>query len=460
MQEPILELRKRGIPLSDYIDDTFTAARTYLWCLRQSALGGRFFSALGAFFGLPKCHFEPVQLLRWLGFMVDTQKQEFRLGESKVGKLKQTLKDAVAEPKTTPRKLAVMAGRIIAASPAVLPAALYSRALFEAMQGQVSWDEIFPSPESVRETANFWLNNINRFNGRRWWPRATSVSVRVDASEVGYGGWIEVAGKESIPFSRIFTERQAEFSSTEREVIGYVAGLAVATQQFPAELTDKSVLVLVDNQGGISAINRMRSSVPMICSALKKALELCAALNFDITARWIPREENEAADALSRELDASDWGIEKGLLQKLISRFRVRIMIDMYASDAHHVSDNYVLQYYTPGCFAVHAPKQDWSKLLERAGADVAWVFPPVRCAGQALSLIARYRIRALVCICSKQGSLEMVEMQKFREWGAKVSEGYGIPKAASCYLPSLRVPPDVVNPAFMGLTVYHIDWE
>jgi hypothetical protein len=55
MQEPVFELRKRGIPLSDYIDDGFTAARTYLRCLRQSATSGQFFSALGAYFGLPKC---------------------------------------------------------------------------------------------------------------------------------------------------------------------------------------------------------------------------------------------------------------------------------------------------------------------------------------------------------------------------------------------------------------------
>jgi hypothetical protein len=74
----------------------------------------------------------------------------------------------------------------------------------------------------------------------------------------------------------------------------------------------------------------MRSSVPMICLALKKALELCAALNFDITARWIPRRENEAADALSRESDASDWGIEKGVLQTLLDHFGLQIAINIY----------------------------------------------------------------------------------------------------------------------------------
>lgn len=133
MQEPVFELRKRGIPISDYIDDGYTAARTYIRCLRQSATSGQFFSALGAYFGLPKCQFDPVQLLRWLGFMVDSERQEFRLSESKAEKLTETFRRAMAEPLTSARELAAMAGRIISASPAVLPAALYSRALFNAM---------------------------------------------------------------------------------------------------------------------------------------------------------------------------------------------------------------------------------------------------------------------------------------------------------------------------------------
>lgn len=55
MQEPAIELRARGIPISDYIDDSFTAAKTRARCLGQSVLAVLFFAALGAFMGLPKC---------------------------------------------------------------------------------------------------------------------------------------------------------------------------------------------------------------------------------------------------------------------------------------------------------------------------------------------------------------------------------------------------------------------
>jgi hypothetical protein len=84
MQEPAIELRRRHIPISDYIDDSFTAARTRGRCLRQSVLLVLFFAALGAFMGLPKCNLDPQLLLKWLGFMVDSQDQSFRVGESKI----------------------------------------------------------------------------------------------------------------------------------------------------------------------------------------------------------------------------------------------------------------------------------------------------------------------------------------------------------------------------------------
>jgi hypothetical protein len=188
MQEPAFELRKRGIPLSDYIDDAFTAARTINRCARQSALSVLFFGALGAFLGLPKCHLFPEQIVGWLGFLVDSLGQKFLIGEKKIAKIKAVLLETIANPTTSPRKLAKLAGKLVSISPAVLPAALLSRSLFEAMQGKVSWDTIFPTAESVRDTAHFWLDNLDRLNGRRWWPRKVGLRVSVDASNLGYGG--------------------------------------------------------------------------------------------------------------------------------------------------------------------------------------------------------------------------------------------------------------------------------
>jgi hypothetical protein len=167
MQKTMIELRKRGIPMSSYIDDALTTAITFRRCLRQSSLSALFIGALGAFLGLPKCKLTPEQILQWLGFLADIEEESFKVGKKKLAKLQLALQKAIKNPSISARALAGLAGKIISTSPAILPAALFSRNLFLALKGKVSWDQIFPTPESVRKTASFWLQNLDRLNDQK-----------------------------------------------------------------------------------------------------------------------------------------------------------------------------------------------------------------------------------------------------------------------------------------------------
>jgi hypothetical protein len=155
MQEPAFELRKRGVQVSSYIDDGFTAARSSGKCLRQSMLCSLLLGVLGAFLGIPKCQLTPQLLAKWLGFLVDSRDEMFRVSESKLAKVKEVLEEMIGSPSTSRRKLAALAGKLVALGPAVLPAALYSRKLFMAMQGQLNWDQVFPTLESVKKCVQF-----------------------------------------------------------------------------------------------------------------------------------------------------------------------------------------------------------------------------------------------------------------------------------------------------------------
>jgi hypothetical protein len=52
-QEPLIELRSRGIPVPGYIDDGHSSARTYGRAVRQGFLAIKLHASIGAFFGLP-----------------------------------------------------------------------------------------------------------------------------------------------------------------------------------------------------------------------------------------------------------------------------------------------------------------------------------------------------------------------------------------------------------------------
>lgn len=76
----------------------------------------------------------------WLGFVIDSRLQRFEISAKKLAKVKAALETLLALPRVSSRDLARVAGKIISLSPAVAPAALYSRAFSEAITGQVSWD--------------------------------------------------------------------------------------------------------------------------------------------------------------------------------------------------------------------------------------------------------------------------------------------------------------------------------
>lgn len=172
-QEAARELRIRQIPVSSYLDDGLTGHQEYAVCLWIVVMVIRLL-LLGAVFSLPKCQFWPAQEGNWLGFVVDTCAQEFRVSETKLVKVRAVLSELASAQTVTPRLLARVAGKIIAMGPAVLPASLYSRPLFQAIQGKLSWDQVFPTPEDARQTAQLFLARLKSWNGRRWYPRKVS----------------------------------------------------------------------------------------------------------------------------------------------------------------------------------------------------------------------------------------------------------------------------------------------
>jgi hypothetical protein len=261
-----------------------------------------------------------------------------------------------------------------------------------------------------------------------------------------------VLGK--VPFTGTFTCQQAAQSSTAREMRGYEAAIAAAAQKFPELVRGASVLLTGDNQGAISAFNNFRSPVPEIHESLQRIFNICSKNDFNVQARWTPRENLAEADELSKRPDASDWGIDRSIYESACEWFGVKPNLDLFASGAHHVSDRFVSQFFEPGCMAVHAYGLDWAQVV---GGEVAWVFPPVKAAGLVISLMKRFKVNALLCIQVRQESNEAIQMSLIE--GAHVSQPFMVPRASNSCHASGRVPQGTLNPAFLGLGIYRIRW-
>jgi hypothetical protein len=194
-----------------------------------------------------------------LGFLLNTLEQKFKVAPSKVEKIKAALREAIAKTSTTNRELASPAGRLVAVSMAVLPALLFSRSIFQAMAGQDSWDTWFPNPQSVSEEAQVWLDNLDAWNGRLWWPRHVQLKLCIDASALGYGGFIEGPDGRRMELAGTFSQQEGQLSSAAREIIGYARSIKVASQAFSRQLRNSAVLMLGDSQAALGALRKFAS---------------------------------------------------------------------------------------------------------------------------------------------------------------------------------------------------------
>lgn len=413
LQEPLLVLREHSVPVSGYIDDGFSADESKAKCIWVLVRILRLFTHLGAHFSLPKCQLEPLQVAAWLGFVVDSISETFSISEKKLAKIVGALQSVLQADVITARDLAEMAGKLVSVAPAVLSALLFVRPFFAAMKGKESWDVAFDSPDAVKETARLFLSKLPEWNGRRWYSYPVGLSSSSDASDVGYGGFVQLPGKEPLEVAGTFTSKEAELSSTARELLGILATLKSAVQESPDGLKFSTCLITTDNLGASHALNKLKSSSPDVNEVLQRFFALCCDHKIDIRATWKPREELEAEDLLSRQPDASDWEISQAELKEILHFFHVRICVDLFASDTWHTVANFVSLRYTPGCMAANALMQDW-KALEPEGG-FAWAFPPVRLINDTVCLLERFKVNAVLVVPKKEASNWWVKIHHWK---------------------------------------------
>jgi hypothetical protein len=90
-------------------------------------------------------------------------------------------------------------------------------------------------------------------------------------------------------------------------------------------------------------------------------------------------------------------------------------------------------------------------------GYESAWIFPPARGLSQALSLLEKYRIEALVVMPTSKPSNKRTQLQNM---GAQISGPFTVPKEENSTNLNMRVPEGTLNPAFLGLGVYRVGWS
>ena len=119
----------------------------------------------------------------------------------------------------------------------------------------------------------------------------------------------------------------------------------------------KRVKVFCDSENAWKIIS-IGSSKPHLQNIAIDIFNLCLQNDFEIEAQWLPREQNQIADQLSRFVDKDDWSINHEVF-KAINLLWGPHMVDRFAS-----------KFTVPHSEAVYALAQDWR-------GENNWLCPP-----------------------------------------------------------------------------------
>ena len=147
-------------------------------------------------------------------------------------------------------------------------------------------------------------------------------------------------------------------------------------QSFNEHLKSQHVQWYSDNQN-VSRIIRGGSSKNHLHALAIDIYNICIINNIVLLPAWIPREFNEIADQISKEVDTDNWGIDNETFAYIQIKFG-KFDVDRFADNNNNKVDNFNSKYHCPGSSAINCFTCNWKSSFN-------WLCPPIYLIGKTL---------------------------------------------------------------------------
>jgi hypothetical protein len=410
MRVSIDHLRMQGLKVLSYIDDGLAAANLKSEASRLRQLTIDTLIGCGWLLNWAKSDLNLSQKDKeFIGYLISTQGAgSLQPSEARCNKLLTAVSLALKARTITPRKVAQAVGHIVSLRPCLDPMALlFTKQLNIWIQTAVdvsNWDWRTQLSEGARHELKIWKGWFQHWKSRPLWPQGDpELLMAQDAGEQGVGGWLGVfngvsrmsdhKGRNHIVGEVLLEEGVLEaagrlarqdliLSSTYREL--YALFFMVNT--FKDILAGRWVRIQADNRSLFYIASKGSSSCTQIHSLLVRLFWLCAEHNIKWDILWLPRELNEWADRLSKDLDEDDWSLQPRFWAVIQARFGPH-SCDMFASDENALVEQFCSYYWCPGVAYVDCFSGNWS-------TGNLWWHPNPRDVGTILKKVQRDRAK------------------------------------------------------------------
>ena len=365
--------------------------------------------AMGTTLNIPdpdgrKAMWLPSQVARFLGMYVDAAQQRFVLPEDKKRDILLTAASVLESSAVSNRQLARLAGKMIAAAPAVHLSPLWARAIYKAMRSDLDWDMIYPSLLAMKADIRCYTAILSASQGSSWWKRARALLVAGDASDYAFAAYTP-DGEFSHPMVITFTDAELQllannqYSSTLREILCILHLVKVLLEVQPDCICHKRLRYETDSQAGWFSVMGMKgndSTFPVV----KELLLLCAQHDVELETVWRPRDDahQQIADFWSKVEDTSDYRLNDSVYNLLISDPILQghtPVLDAFANSTNtKVPEAFYSRFYCPGSKGIDALLHPWTAA---EGSGLVYIYGPFALMGAIIGKVAKERVNCIL---------------------------------------------------------------
>ena len=367
--------RSRGLAVVKFLDDGICFSDSNVKSEEASLHIRKDLFRAGAFWSIKKSIWSPIKQCEWLGYTWDSEFFSLAGAPHRISKIKESCTKLLSLQSCHVKKLASFTGQIVSLYEVVGNCSrLTTRRSQIAIASAPSWDSQISLSAEILNEIRFWSENIDTLNNKCFVIQQPPSSINIiesDASSSGCGALLNASDKAL----RLFSTSERLQHSTFRELMA----VSHALHSFLPKIKHSKVKLFVDNKSAARILD-VGSMKIVLHNIAMDVFFLCTKNGITLEAEWIPRELNEAADAVSREavvVDTDDWGISQSFFKILDSRWGP-LTIDCFANDYNAKLKHFYSLFNSPGSAGVDAFSFNWH-------GENCLLVPPVCVVGAAL---------------------------------------------------------------------------